>query len=423
VAWSQPPASGFVRLVSSRTFDEIYTVSPGEPGDAFGLLIGGGDFFSRTDERDLVIGAPGARAAADGGPPHGSVWAVDADTGELLASIDGDDLAGGPVWHLGQSIGVLGHPTRTAQAWWALGAPGAPGAPTQGVVIVTGDEALSERYRLRGPRGALFGWMTFTLASDVDGDGPATLEFVVTAPLEGRKGRLAEAGAVSLYSAIDGRRLWKVRGPHRKARFGYSAFVTTDSDGDGVNDFWVGAPGSPSEGVSGAVFLLSGRDGSRLQTVNAPPGADLFGFGLQPVGDVDADARQDFMISAPGAARGRRQQAGSVYLRSGATGEWLAEWHGRAAGQRLGVALGAGATGDGAKRWALIGSVLDRGGAPGRGRADVYSPYDRRNVSFTGTVAGQYLGASVRGLPDADGDSWPDLLIASPGAPPIFVPE
>jgi len=169
---AQPPPAGQVSVISSRTFDPLFTISPGEPGDGFGWLLGGGDFFTRATERDLVMGAPRAVPAGDGGAPHGKVWAVDADTGELLGSMAGDALAGGPVRHLGHSIGVLGHPTRTELAWWALGAPGEPGTRDKGVVIVTVDEALMERYRLRGPRGALFGWKAFTLGSDVAGEGP-----------------------------------------------------------------------------------------------------------------------------------------------------------------------------------------------------------------------------------------------------------
>jgi FG-GAP repeat len=417
------PPPGVVRLISSRTLETIYTASAGEPGDAFGAFTGGGDFFSRTSERDLVVGAPAARPAADGGAPHGTVWAVDPKTGELLAAIDGDRLSGAPVRHLGQSVGVLGHPTHSPQAWWALGAPGEPGSHEKGVVIVLGDESLSELYRIRGSRDALFGWRTLTLGSDVDGDSPAALEFVVTAPLEGRKGKRAEAGSVSLYSVLTGRRVWKVRGPHRKARFGFSASPADDLDGDGIRDLWVGAPGSPAAGVPGAVYLLSGRDGSTLRTEAAPEGAELFGFELQVVRDADGDGVADLLISAPATARGRRAEAGSAYLLSVASRGWLAEWQGRSAGQRLGSALAGFVNVTDDRQWVLVGSLVGGGALPARGRVDLYSPADHRVGSLSGQSAGERLGASVSGLNDVDGDRQTDLLIAAPGAPPIYSPD
>jgi FG-GAP repeat len=421
LAWGQEPPPGVVHLVSSRTFATIFSISAEEPGDAFGAYVASADFFSRTTDRDLVVGAPGARPAADGGAAYGTIWAVDPDNGGLLAAMRGDQLPGGAVRRLGQSAAVLGHPTRMARAWWGLGAPDEPGTRHKGAVIVTGDEALTERYRLRGARDALFGWRVLTLGSDVDGDDPAALDFAITAPLEGRKGRREQSGSVSLHSVLTGRRIWKVRGPHRLARFGYAAWLTPDLDGDGTNDLWVGAPGSAAEGVPGAVYLLSGRDGSVLRIEPAPPGAELFGFAVAGVRDADGDSVEDLLVSAPGTPRGRRQDAGSVYLLSGADGSLLARWRGHAAGQRLGVGLGSASSLDDRRRWLLLGSALT--GQGDRGRVEIYEPADRRVGSLTGATPGVRLGLDFGALHDLDGDGLIDLLVAAPAAGPLFVPE
>lgn len=76
--------------------------------------------------------------------------------------------------------------------------------------------------------------------------------------------------------------------------------AVTDTDGDGVDELWVGAPGA--EGDAGAVYRFpldaTTGDGFTRRMVGASI-ADRFGEVLAPCGDVDGDGLRDLGVSAP----------------------------------------------------------------------------------------------------------------------------
>ncbi len=167
-----------------------------------------------------------------------------------------------------------------------------------------------------------------------------------------------------------------------------------DINGDGVRDFFIGAPHSDRAFTNaGAVYLVFGHpflDETAPATQNllnlpscAQPtlcgvtffGAaanDLAGASLAWVGDVNGDGRDDVAIGAPGANPVGRTGAGCVYLIYGPLGPGI-------------VPLG------------QVGTTV-------------------RGVVLNGETNGDALGTSVSIWRDQSGDGLDDLLVGAPGA-------
>jgi hypothetical protein len=118
--------------------------------------------------------------------------------------------------------------------------------------------------------------------------------------------------------ALSGRslaELYTVAAPISDMRFGWSIEALTDRDGDGIQEFAVGAPG-PGDLMSSPhgsfVSIFSGSKGKLLSTIE---GRNKECFGTAIVGSIDmsADGICDILIGAPYAEAGR----GSVYCYSG----------------------------------------------------------------------------------------------------------
>ncbi len=82
--------------------------------------------------------------------------------------------------------------------------------------------------------------------------------------------------------------------------FGYSVVVLGDLDGDGADDFAVGAPFAGVGGANaGSVTVFSGRTFAVLATLHGAGANDYFGTALGAPGDLDGDAVPDLLIGAP----------------------------------------------------------------------------------------------------------------------------
>jgi hypothetical protein len=132
---------------------------------------------------------------------------------------------------------------------------------------------------------------------------------------------------VLTFSGADGRELTRHSwvGGYRKAE-GSSLDVAGDQDGDGVNDYLVGANEDSLDCDPGFVRMYSGIDGRVLNELVFDHGDDprtTCGVGADTcaVGDVDGDGRSDVVVHVP-----RLEQ---VRLLSGATFEeiWRVEAH------------------------------------------------------------------------------------------------
>lgn len=106
--------------------------------------------------------------------------------------------------------------------------------------------------------------------------------------------------------------------------FGFAIVRLVDLDGDGVDEFAVGAPGIDGGTRKGKVHVYSGADRSWIYTFKGPTTGDEFGYSLALVGDMDGDGTRDLLIGCPSHdASPTDLDRGRYYLYSLATGTHL----------------------------------------------------------------------------------------------------
>ncbi len=208
--------------------------------------------------------------------------------------------------------------------------------------------------------------------------------------------------------------------------FGTSVSGIPDLDGDGIDDFMVGAPGENAGGVvsSGRVYIFSGATGALIRTHTSPNATVTGRFGQSVAGVIDftGDGLGDYII----AATGELGQAGRLYVYAGASGSLL-RTHTSPNSEGFGVfgrslAGTEDLTGDNRGDYII--------GAPGenqeRGRVYVYSGQSGglvRTHNSPNAEIGGWFGFSVDGVPDANSDNRGDYVIGAPredpGASPV----
>lgn len=104
-------------------------------------------------------------------------------------------------------------------------------------------------------------------------------------------------------------------------KLGQAVCILADVDGDGSEDYAVGAPNDSSgpNGQSGTVFLYSGATGQVLQTLFGMAVGDQFGFSAAAA-EVDPSGTVVLLVGAPHAGNNNR---GQVYAFNAATGQLL----------------------------------------------------------------------------------------------------
>jgi hypothetical protein len=130
--------------------------------------------------------------------------------------------------------------------------------------------------------------------ADVDGDGRADLIACVPAESGQRTTR------VRVHSGRDGHVLYDLEPPPSPPteQFGVSFANVGDIDGDGRDDFAIGAPSLDDSILGGHVYLFSGRDGVLIGSANADPFQDGFGWTLARIDDLDGDGHSEVLAGA-----------------------------------------------------------------------------------------------------------------------------
>lgn len=134
---------------------------------------------------------------------------------------------------------------------------------------------------------------------DLDGDGTNDFAIGGGLPVVGVFQAPALAGRVDVFSGATGTTLYSLTFPTNTNygnQFGKSMAAVGDLDGDGKMDFAIGSPDGLGAGP-GFIRVVSGVNGSTLQTLTAPNGAMQFGTALAAVADLGCDGRTDLIVT------------------------------------------------------------------------------------------------------------------------------
>lgn len=278
----------------------------------------------------------------------------------------------------------------------------------------------------------------FAVAAGGDADADGIADLLVGAYDNDDAG--TSAGAVYLVEGpVTGNlRLWsasaKITGAQAGDQAGWSVAFGGDTDGDGADDLLIGAPfAHPTGAYTGALYVVLGgvrgtvslgeADG-RITGANS---GDLAGYSVSGAGDLNNDGFADVLLGAPEEDAGGNE-AGAAWLFYGPISGELgvaaadAKFIGENNDDYVGVSVdGAGdMDGDGFGDL-VLGARLDDAAASNAGaaylvRGPVTGQVDLSTVDAkaTGGSADAWAGAAVAGVGDTDNDGTDDVLVGVP---------
>ena len=287
-------------------------------------------------------------------------------------------------------------------------------------------------YDPAGVADDFFGY-SLTGLEDINGDGYG--EFLLGVAGSDTTG--LDAGQVFMWFGGDSvlrepDRIWNGTSPEK---FGFAVADIGDVNSDGTPDWAVGAPYANAGGAgSGRVYIWFGGSNPTTNpnvTINGAQGGDHFGFAISAAGDFDGDGRDDFIVGAPDAniGIGNTGAAYVIYGKSGGPSTNLADataFSGEVNEDRFGFSVtDAGNFLGGNEDCVAVGAPLanTHGGLDGgavyvfKGKLGGATPdttIDFVAGSSASAAPGSQFGYSVRGVGRLDTDSYDDLAVGAP---------
>ncbi len=296
----------------------IYYHAGENAGDYMGRSVSGAGDVNADGYDDIVSGAYGwdldavttfsGRAYVYSGKDGATLWTFE---GEAKSDL------------LGYSVSGAGDVNADGYADIVTGAylydPDPDGTPGNGdelsaagrVYLYSGKDGSLIRTHNGENAGDNLGW-ELSDAGDVNADGYADIVVGAhnwDADLFGPDGTASTGdevksnGRIYVFSGFDGSTLWTFDGENVSDNVGHAVSSAGDLNSDGHDDFMTGATGwdfDAGAGVTsnGRVYVISGKSGSPLFTVEGESKGDGMGYNLSAAGDMNADGALDIVAGA-----------------------------------------------------------------------------------------------------------------------------
>ena len=257
------------------------------------------------------------------------------------------------------------------------------------------------------------------IIGDINDDGCDDIAVGAYREGPGSSQQVAGSGRAYLISGIDGSAIDTLRSPteEQDGEFGYRIAAAGDVNGDGYPDVIVGAiyenTGGPNN--CGRAHVYSGKDGSFLYTLKAPveTSNSRFGMAVSAAGDINKDSYDDVLVGA--------WNQGNVFLFSGQGDSVLFTFSApdpEAAGFGMSVAGNSDINNDGYGD-IIIGAAYDssNNSPKSAGKAYVYSGIDTSLMFVLNSPneqQGGNFGSLVAMAGDVNADGFSDLAVGAP---------
>jgi len=377
------PLGGYARIFSGADNSVIRTLTGLAAGEEFSHGLDGLGDLDGDGFGEVVVGSG-----------HDSIFATLAGRATVFSGVDGSVmfqwLGSISFGHFGASVSTAGDVNNDGTPDIIVGELGGNADRSGNAKVYSGvDGALLYTFSGVGPDDFL--GFAVSEAGDVNGDG---FDDVIVGASESRQAGLVGAGYARVYSGKDGSTLFTFFGDGVDDKFGAAVGGGGDVNADGIPDLIVGAPTDDNNGMdSGMARVFSGADGSVLYSIDGFGGGFEFGDSTQFAGDVDGDGFDDFIVGAPFADVGAVLAAGQAYVFSGVDGSVLATFDGANTLSEFGHSVAAAGDINGDNHADVVV------GSPGEDNAGVESGSGHVYVSQVQTDPGIFLfyGAPCRG--------------------------
>jgi len=281
------PNAGLVRVVSGRTGAELFTIQGSNAGDLLGTSLAAlGDVDGDT-RADFAVGATRNSIGI------GHVRIVSGASGATIRTLTGTSVND----RFGVSLAAIGDLDGDGVTDLAIGAERSDVVATDAGSVLVVSSASGATLRTWFGATALdeFGHAVAGVG-DVSADG---VPDVLVGAWNDDAGSGFLPGSVSLISGADGSVLGYWSGITADDHLGKGLAGLGDLNGDGVPDFGYSGRHDLNDQHPGDVWVRSGATHELLFFLWGDRIEDEFGIGLAQMGDVDGDGLDDFVVGAP----------------------------------------------------------------------------------------------------------------------------